>query len=85
MSRMKGIEFLVRWLNFNDSHDSWEMGTLCKFARQSETSCVPPREKFTASHPKEVSLNFSTSSPPALHQLVSYEDFLPIFTLSDGQ
>ena len=73
LSRMKEIEFLVRWLNFNDSYANF---------RDNQRLHVYLLEKNLQ---RLIPKKFRWISPPILHQLVSYEDFLSIFTLSDGQ
>ena len=63
LSRMKEIEFLVRWLNFNDSHDSWEPYANL---RDNQRLHVYLLEKNLQ---RLIPKKFRWISPPALHQL----------------
>ena len=75
LSRTKEVEFLVHWLNYDNSNDSWE--PYANLRDNQHLYAYLLEKKLQRLIPKK----FRQYSLPFLHQLVSYEDFLPIFYL----
>ena len=65
LSRMMEIEFLVRWLNFNDSHDSWEPYANLRDNQRLHVYLLEKNYSVSSQGSfVEFFHQFSTSSPP---------------------